>query len=558
MNRRIALAYAAIGAVYLLYLPHALPVLDDWMYLQLFHQARAGGVLSVLTFLRRVIDNTWLVQFRIFWASLMPVFALASAADFRGWAYFLLALSAHLLTAVLLARIVSLISGDAEIGFFAGAVYAVFPAANNALFWPVSTCIYYFQSLGFLWWFYITWKKLAVSDDYRYRWRDFALLLPVAFSGEQILPALAFLLPITHLLLGKHTARPAFLRFWFTHLAVMGASIGFYALAVNGMPIWKGFQNRYHASQPWSLRPPGYFLSGALGLHHDFVPRPAGWWADFTLTSLVCLAALAFFWGLRAAQNEKSARDPRLGELLLWSTAGVILTYLPLASLSTFEMRYLYVPSMFLVSAGIAAAGLAARPLRTAFVFAALLYCLAQTYLEMRQCWIPQSREARALIDALAAAAPYSPGEVFIFSGDHLLNGLAPSFITGASWAMQSMLEHATAAGHVQGARDLVVNEKGELALYRRDGFRYFHRHELNRLRVFVRRPDNRFVAKSVLALPAPGGRFELLPLGSGAAAQLPQISPHPLTSEELQRLPIFPEIYFARRITSHAKSTDL
>jgi len=34
-GRAVTLAYACIGTLYLLYLPDALPVLDDWMYLRL-------------------------------------------------------------------------------------------------------------------------------------------------------------------------------------------------------------------------------------------------------------------------------------------------------------------------------------------------------------------------------------------------------------------------------------------------------------------------------------------------------------------------------------------
>ncbi|MBI3697160.1 MAG: hypothetical protein HY238_20285 [Acidobacteria bacterium] len=552
MTRAILAVYASISAVYLLYLPHALPVLDDWMYLQLFHQARAGGIGAQLAFVHRLIDNTWLVQFRIFWASLMPVFALSYAADFAGWPYFLLAWTAHLLTAFLLARIVAALSGDPETGFAAGAVYAVFPAANNALFWSVSNCIYYLQSLCLLWWFHLTWKKLA-AGDFRYRWRNFALLLPVVFSGEQILPALALLLPVAFGLLGRRDDRPAFFRFWLSHLAAMGAVVGVYAFAINGMSILQGFRNRYEGAHGWSLRPFSHTLFGSLGLGQDFFQWPARWWTHGPLLALALLCGVSL-WLAHHLWLAKGS-PARLGELLLWSVAGVILTYLPAARLSSFEARYLYVPCMFLVAAGVAMIGLLARPFRLAVVFLTVSYFLAQTYFGMVQCWIPQSKEARGILDAVAAADPFEPREVLVFSGDHLSNGVAPSFITGASWALQSMLEHYTRADHVQGARDLVINEKGEMALHRRDSFRPFHRQELDRLRAFVRQPDNRFVPKSVLALPVAEDRFELIPLRSNAGRALPSGT---LSREELKLLPLYPDIYFARRIHSHARPQDI
>src|SRR5579884_4068585 len=76
MRKKVLAALIAAGGVYFLYIPYALPVLDDWMFLQLFHQARVGGITGDLSFLRHLVDNTWIVQFRIFWASLLPVFAL--------------------------------------------------------------------------------------------------------------------------------------------------------------------------------------------------------------------------------------------------------------------------------------------------------------------------------------------------------------------------------------------------------------------------------------------------------------------------------------------------
>lgn len=550
----VLLAFAATSAVYLLYTPHALPVLDDWMYLQLFHQARAGGIASELAFLRHLIDNTWIVQFRIFWASLLPVFVLAALADFAGWAYFLFAWTVHLFTAWLLWRIILVAFEDAEAAFAAGAIYCVFPPTNNPIFWPVSNVIYYMQSLLLLAWFYLTWKKLVLRSDCRYTWRDFALLLPVIFSGEQILPALALLLPLGLWLAGKRRLRQQYFRFCLFHWGAMVALLGVYVFAVNGMPILKGFQNRYESAHPWSLRPLAYMLFGALGLNRDFVPWPPSWWKDAAWIALIAIAAAAFFWGVWRCG--RSRPDSRLGELLLWSVGGGIFTYLPLARLSTFEWRYLYVPSMFLVAAGCAIIGLFWRPLRVALNFAVLAYCLTQTYLGMRECWIPQSREARAALDAIVTARPFAPRQIVVLSGDHLVNGVAPSFITGASWAQQSMLEHYTDADHIQGARDVVINERGEIALYRRDSFRYLHRQEFSLLRVFVRdRQSNRFLPKSLIALPAPDGRYEVLPMGPAAGARIPV---GPLTLDELKRLPQFNEIYFARLIHSHMKPTDL
>jgi len=57
--RTLLAAYAALSAAYLLYLPDALPVLDDWAYLGLWDQARAGGLHGIAAYLTGLLDNTY-------------------------------------------------------------------------------------------------------------------------------------------------------------------------------------------------------------------------------------------------------------------------------------------------------------------------------------------------------------------------------------------------------------------------------------------------------------------------------------------------------------------
>ena len=66
MTKRILAAYTAISAVFLLYTPHALPVMDDWTILQIFDRARHSGFSRATLLLSDLIDNRWWAQFRIF------------------------------------------------------------------------------------------------------------------------------------------------------------------------------------------------------------------------------------------------------------------------------------------------------------------------------------------------------------------------------------------------------------------------------------------------------------------------------------------------------------
>jgi hypothetical protein len=539
-TRRLLVLYSAVSAVYLCYLPQALPVLDDWTILRIFHQARHSGAGRAAGFVVDLATNAWWGQFRIFWTSFVPVYLLSFFSDFHAWPYSLLAWIAHLLAAVLLCRIVSMLSGNPWSGFAAGAVYAVFPAANNALFWPLGN--YYFQALALLYWFDYTWRKLAAAPDCRYRWKDLGLLAGVVFTGEQIIPALLFLLPVTDRLFGKPENRSAVRRFWAWHLAASCGLLGLYIGWINRMPVLRNFEIRYGGAGRWSPWPFVSRLLASLGLHPALAEWRPRWHADPVLLMLLAPAVAAFLCGARMCCGASASRSARL---LLWSLAGIALTYVSVAPLPGVEWRYLYVPSAFLVTAGIAVLGFFGRRAGAAFVLLAISYGLSLSYFEMRQCWIPQSREARAVLDAVAAAAPVRPREIFLFAHAPHSIGPAPSFLLGASWSLNNMLEHYTGAAQIQGARELLVNQRGELALYRRDSLAPFTRDDIPRLRVFVRDAGGRFTPRPFLALPTgTGRRYELFPLsGAGQKTAAP---PGGLTLEELQRLPVFKEIYFA------------
>lgn len=166
------------------------------------------------------------------------------------------------------------------------------------------------------------------------------------------------------------------------------------------------------------------------------------------------------------------------------------------------------------------------------------------TFFEIRQCWIPAGRAAVGIRQALAAAAPYRHGEVFVFSGEPVTSGTASAFITRNSWNLNHMLAVDTGAAEPLGARDLFVDEQGHWLLHNRDSFRPYHAEYSGRLRVFVREGD-RFAPRSILAAPVSADRFRLAPLRDYAAALLPAGE---FTREELLRQPFGGEIYFARR----------
>jgi hypothetical protein len=536
-SRSVFAIYACLGAVYLLYLPHALPVLDDWTYLQAFSQAHARGLAGEIDLLRRLADNSIISQFRVFWVGFLPVLVVSLAAGLHGWPYYLLALLAHGITAVLLAGIVSLLAGDDRTGFIAGAIYMVFPAANGALFWPIATSFYYVQALAFSAWFYYTWRKVAAAGDYRYGWKDFVILVPTVFTGEQILPLLVGLLPASWWIFGRPKKHRRFFQYCAIHTALLMGLISIYILALNRMPVLGGFQHRYHNANFPSLWAIPLRLLAALGLRPSLAEWRPSWRPELPLLVLLIAAAAAFALGLRRREPNAFAASPL--RLLVWSAAGAFLTFLPVVSLPGIEWRYLYVPAAFLGAAAAAMTGWTPPQARAILGFLAVAYGISLTYFEMRQCWIPESREAQAIISTVENAVPIRPGEIFIFAHAPHAMGTAPSFIAGASWSLNSLL--LAYAPQVQGARELLVNEQGDLALYRRDSIVPFSRDAISRLRVYVRDAGGHYVRKSLLALPAPDRRYQLLPLQTGV-----RCPPQPLTIEELQRLALYGDTYFA------------
>jgi len=72
----VAPAYGAAACLYLLYLPHAEFLLDDWGVIARFEEARRGGAGGMLRVAGALVDNTFHRQFRFQWLSFSMGYAL--------------------------------------------------------------------------------------------------------------------------------------------------------------------------------------------------------------------------------------------------------------------------------------------------------------------------------------------------------------------------------------------------------------------------------------------------------------------------------------------------
>jgi hypothetical protein len=388
----------------------------------------------------------------------LPAFLLSRLAGASAWPYALLAWAIHLLTAFLLERLVSSLS-NRETGFAAAALYAVLPTANQVLFWSLATSFYYMQSLGLAW--------FLLHPRLRY-------LPAVLFLGEQAIPAL-LLLP---------ASRTSMWRRW----AVAAALLAGYALLINRMPVRGSLEQRAGGVE-WSLWP---LLPRIL----DTLWRPEWQWHPLLIVAVVPVLAVLLY---RPPSSSVVARRPHLN-LLFWSLAGVLLTYLPISWLAL-EWRYLYVPTLFLASGAAALLGLVHSRIRAVLLAIAAAYCVCITFQEMRQCWIPQSRVARALIRALVAGGPYHGGDIVLFSGGPGALGPAPNFITQAGFALRSAVARYSPNPGIRAARELVITASGEAAWYPDVAFGPPSHADLNRLHIFAWRPGDRYEPLSWIAL---------------------------------------------------------
>ncbi len=484
---RLVVVYATLSAVYLLYLPHAMPIMDDWTLLEFFATAKAGGLHGIAGFLQGLIQNHHPHHFRLNWAGYFPAFVLYFAAGLTPWPYALLAWAAHLGAAYFLSRLVASLISREGAGLLAGAFYAVLPSCNNILFLFVSSSYYYFQTLALVWWLH----RLA-SRERDPGWRDLALLPLVVFTGEQIQAALLLLPLLMQPLFGRGPSP----RGWLRHTLVIGLLIGVYYFAINCYPVTRGLDRQ----TPWSLRPVSFHLFGSLGLEPAFAQWRPAWQPGAAVLGVAALAAAAFLLAWPRAVRADSGPN-RSGELLVFSVAGVILAYLPAAWLATFEWRYLYVPSLFLAAGGAAVLNLLPRRVAAALAGLAIVYSSVYTYYEMHQCWIPQSRAARAQLAAVAANRPYRPGEIVVLAGSHLRRGTAPDFIAGTSWSLRSVLALAGGAQQVQAGREIVAGDHGELFLFQGDAYVPIRPEDLARVRYIGPNAGGRL---SVQPLPPP------------------------------------------------------
>lgn len=506
------MAYALLALLYLLYLPHAQFVLDDWFVLGRYEQAREAGELGRTAL--AIVQNQFHGQFRFQWLSFLLGYGLWLAVGYSPKIVFLVSLSLHTGCAAALRSALGKLGVGKGEAFLAGALFLLLPTTHGALLWSFNCAFFLWSTL----WFLLFLREFAGDGP---PWRQLTFLLLALFSGDPV-----FGLLVVAPLVAWRGWRKAVL-VWGT----VATAAALYALLVNKAPVFQaGLNVRYQ----FDLHQAGATLAiignvyrKMTGLTADSYYRLAGrWWA---LGSAAVVA-----WGLRAHRVEDTRWKSLRLAAALWGAA-----YAPILFLRAHEFRYDYVPSPYL---GLGLAAATAWPRGRIALGAALAGWLAMaTVGDIEQSWIPQARRLRAIEEKLKALRP-DKGDTIVVSNTVMWIGTAPHLAFLAGWASTPFAERVTGVRGLEAACE-IVDEGDALRLRHRNYRRDWKPEEAGRTRVFVVDQEGRLDERRLLARAVGGGKYQLYRLKEYLG---PPVPAEPVGREQLAFLER--EIYFAER----------
>jgi hypothetical protein len=506
-------AYALLALVYLLYLPHAQFVLDDWFVLGRYEQAREAGELGRTA--AAIVQNQFHGQFRFQWLSFLLGYGLWLAAGYSPKVVFLASLALHTgCAAALRAALGRLRVGKGE-AFLAGALFLLLPTTHGALLWSFNCAFFLWSTL----WFLLFLREYAGDGPL---WRQITFLLLALFSGD---PVFALLL-VAPLVAWRGWRRAASV--WGT----VATAAALYALVVNKAPVFRaGLDVRYQFTGHRALAMLGIIENAyrkMTGLTPDSYYRLDGWWWAAGAAGVVA-------WGIRATRTQET-RWKTLGlAAVLWGAA-----YGPILFLRAHEPRYDYVPSPYL-ALGLSAAAMAWPRGRVALGAVLSGWLAMATAGNIQQSWIPQARRLRAIEEKLRSIQ-VAKGDTIVVSGTVMWIGTAPHFAFLAGWASTPFAEYVTGVRGIEAACD-IVEEGDVLRLRHRNYQRDWKPEEAARTRVFVVRKEGRLEERNLLARAVRSGRYQLYALkGYGG----PPVPAEPVGRDQLAFLER--EIYFVQR----------
>jgi len=538
-QRRYAIAaYLILGSVYLLYLPHAQFVLDDWLVLGRYQEVRQAGAGAQIKMLLAIVENQFHGQFRFQWLSFSFAYLLFLAVGYSPKAIFAAFLLLHVACALALRDALERLEIGTGPAFLSGAVFLLLPTTHGPVFWS-HNCSYY---IWCTFWFLIYMRSLAASLTAGRLTAPAAarqaLFLALAlFSGDPIFCLLLAGAPLAAWYLHSKAGRKATLLAWST-VGIMGA---LYALLVNKARMIQAGVGLRYSFRPANLRSNIYSiletyrrLTGlASGSFYALQPTP-------TTLAFAALAASLVIFGLKMCKP----RHAPLGRTLLFAAGLWCAAFGPIWFLRAHEFRYDYVPSPYL-ALGMAAVVCRVPALRLPLGGVLIAWFAAANVADIRQCWIPQSDNLRLVAASLRASAP-RPGDLVIVSQAPMWIGTAPNFAFLASWASTPFAEHVTGVHGLETGTD-IIEEGGRLRVFHYDRLEDLTPERAAHTVLLVEEGNGRISRRHLLAKEARPGAYRLYALKGYAGPAVPSID---VAREQLCFLE--GDIYFARHYAHH------
>lgn len=551
-HRCSAAIYLLLASIYLLYLPHAEFVLDDWYVLGRYQIAREAGAAEQLRVFELILQNRFHGQFRFQWISFSLGYLLWLLVGYSPKVVFLVSVLLHAACAIALRRALLGLGIGTQPAFLAGAVFLLLPTTHGPLFWS-------FNCMFFLWctfWFLLYVRSLAASVEAgklegKAAVRQSLFLLLALFSGDPIFGLLVAAAPLVAWFLRSRVALRATLLAWGT----IAAAAAIYALLINKAPMFRsgvGLRYDFTPARLWSN------LAIVAWVYRKLTGLGTGSYYELRATAPALLAAAIavmavvayLLWTRRAARVSAppGLRVPVSGgrRTLLLAAGLWLAAYGPILFLRGHEFRYDYVPSPYLalaLSTAVLAWPMARLPLAGALV----AWLAAASVAHIQQSWAPQSGRLRAAAERLRSLQAVQPGDLIIVSATTPWIGTAPDFAFLAGWASTPFAEHVTGVHGVEAACD-IVDDGGKLRVYHRNYMRDLEPDEPARTRVLLERRDGPLGERRLLAQEIHPGAYRLYPLKSYTG---PAVSEQPFSREQLALAE--GEIYFAKPFAHHA-----
>jgi hypothetical protein len=439
LSRRAPLAIPLLASLYLLYLPDAQFVLDDWWLFQKFERAAAAPEMA-----RAILENRLWGAFRTNGLSFLAVYGLWGLAGWRPAFYFVLGVALHGLVGYLLYRLARRLEYGEGTALAAGLLFVVLPTAHNPVFWFPSCAHYVFSAAWVL--VYLNsaagpWNRRAAAVQ--------AGAVALAFlSGDQVFGLLAGSALWMALVLGRRELLRSAAVAWATVAVVALVYIGW----VNQAPV-----------------------GGTVAAKFDFraarlLENLRGMADGYYQVSLAGLVVAAAVWRLRV----ESGPDWRA---LLLGAGFWGLGYGPTWFLRWRELRYDYLPSLGLALA-------LAALCRKRLIAAALIGWAAGTVVgEIQDCWRPMARHTQALIRELKKLENLRDHDIVAVAGAPDRIGTAPHFGMYISYSSTPFVESVTGVFGLFVGR-AILWDSGRLGLEHVDYFREIQPEDLRRAHV--------------------------------------------------------------------------